>query len=192
MDTFDTEEMLQRFQERAKAVRKRNMPPVADGRVAFTEQARLDFQDFAMIADSAISLDDGILTIDLRPAICDATVRRIGVSSRAKERETRVAMENISKSEHRTYDDIMNAQREQRADRAREALIEDEDRPSLLDVVTELAEQEDQDHTRREMFQVIEIIEPINVNECPGLTLSDPAKPPDRPVGFSLTHGYLV
>ena len=32
----------------------------------------------------------------------------------------------------RTYDAIMEAQWEQRADRAREALIEDEDRPSML------------------------------------------------------------
>jgi len=42
----------------------------------------------------------------------------------------------------RTYDDIMDAQREQRADRAREALIEDPDRPSLLNVFTALAENE--------------------------------------------------
>ncbi len=35
----------------------------------FLDQAQLDFQDYAMIADAAASLDDGILTlrIDLRP-----------------------------------------------------------------------------------------------------------------------------
>jgi hypothetical protein len=153
--------------------------------VAFIKQAELDFQDFAMIADSEISLDDGILTIDLRPAICDATLRGVGVSDRTKERETKVAMENISKSEHRTYDDIMDVQREQRADRAREALIEDEDRPSML--------------------RVVETIEPIDVNACPGLDLANYDDQIERivptqrvsteritPVGFSLTHGYLV
>ena len=75
MDTLNTEEMLQRFRERAKAVRQRTMPPVAGAeRVAFIKQAELDYQDFAMIADAEISLDEGILTIDLRPAICDAAI----------------------------------------------------------------------------------------------------------------------
>ena len=201
MDNLDTEEMRQRFQHRAEAVRKRNMPPVAGAeRAAFIKQAELDFQDFAMIADAEISLDAGVLTIDLRPAICDATIRGVGVSDRAKERETKVAMENIANPEHRTYDDIMEAQREKR-----EALIEDEDRPSMLDMVTELAEQEGQDHTRREMFKVVKTIEAIDVNACPGLDLANyddqierivPTQrvPTERitPVGFSLTHGYLV
>ena len=96
MDTLDTEEMIQRFEERAKAVRKRNMPPVAGAeRVVFVKQAELDYQDFALIADSAISLDGGILTIDLRPAICDAAIRGEG----HLERETKVAMDNIATAE---------------------------------------------------------------------------------------------
>ena len=168
MDTLDTEEMLQRFQERATAVRKRNMPPVAGAeRVAFIKRAELDYQDYALIADSEISLDDGILTIDLRPAICDATVRGVGVSDRAKERETRVAMENISKSG---------------------ALPTDGDKitPGMLDSKADLQALID----GAEMFRVVETIEPIDVNECPGLTLGVPAAP--GPVGFSLTHGYLV
>ena len=159
------EAMIQRFQERAKAVRKRNMPPVAGAeRAAFIKQAELDFQDFAMIADAEISMDGGILTIDLRPAICDAAIRGMA----PLERETQVAMENISKSEHRTYDDIMNAQREQRADRAREALIEDPDRPSLLGEFMDLAEQrrdadvgrstDNHDHAgRSQRFRVIDV-----------------------------------
>ena len=158
MDTLDTAAMVQRFQERAKAVRTRNMPPVAGlERKAFVRQAELDFQDFAMIADSTISLDGGILTIDLRPEICDATIRNspVGITDKSGEYETQVAMENIA-----------------RADSAREALIEDTDRPSML--------------------RVVETIEPIDVNECPGLTLGDPAEPPAGSVGFSLTHGYLV
>lgn len=129
---MDTAAMVQRFQERAAGVRKRNMPPIAGAeRKAFVQQAEMDYLDFALIGDSVISLDAGILTVDLRPAICDAAIRGMA----PLERETQVAMENISKSEHRTYDNVMNAQREQRADRAREALIEDEDRPSMLKVV---------------------------------------------------------
>ena len=96
MDTLDTEAMVQRFQERAEGVRKRNMPPIAGAeRKAFIEQAELDYQDFAMIADSTISLDGGILTIDLRPAICDAAIR----GTEVQERETQVAMENIAAAE---------------------------------------------------------------------------------------------
>ena len=72
MDTtrhLDMEAMVQRFQERANAVRNRNMPPVAGAdRLAFIKQAELDFQDFAIVADAEVSLDGGILTIDLRPA----------------------------------------------------------------------------------------------------------------------------
>ena len=152
MDTLDTAEMRQRFQDRAEAVRQRTMPPVAGAeRLAFVKQAELDYQDYAMIADSTISLDGGVLTIDLRMEICDAAIR----GTAPLERETQVAMENIA-----------------RADSAREALIEDTDRPSML--------------------RVVETIEPIDVNECPGSTLGVPAAVPAGPAGFSLTHGYLV
>jgi len=90
---LDMEAMVQRFQERANAVRNRNMPPVAGAdRLAFIKQAELDFQDFAMVADAEVSLDGGILTIDLRPAICDAAIRGVG----RLERETLAAMENIA------------------------------------------------------------------------------------------------
>ena len=76
MDTLDTAAMVQRFKERAAGVRKRNMPPIAGaGRKEFIKQAELDYQDFSMIADCEVSLDGGVLTLDLRPAICDATIR---------------------------------------------------------------------------------------------------------------------
>nr|MBU6202421.1 hypothetical protein [Acidobacteriota bacterium] len=68
---FDPVEMIQRFKERAAAVRKRPLPPVAgEERQQFIAQANTDFQDFAMIGDAQATLDDGILTlrIDLRPA----------------------------------------------------------------------------------------------------------------------------
>ncbi len=67
---LDIEAMLQRFRERAAAVRNRNLPPIGgDERKMFLEQAQNDFQDFAIIGDSEGTLEDGILTlkVDLRP-----------------------------------------------------------------------------------------------------------------------------
>lgn len=69
--SFDPQPMIERFRERASAVRKRPLPPVAgEERQHFIAQANTDFQDFAMIGDAQASLEDGILTlrIDLRPA----------------------------------------------------------------------------------------------------------------------------
>ena len=62
--------MVRRFQERAEAVRKRGLPPVeGPERLRFIEAARLDFQDYAMIGDATVAIEDGILhlRIDLRP-----------------------------------------------------------------------------------------------------------------------------
>jgi hypothetical protein len=69
---LDLDAMLQRFRDRAAAVKGRNLPPIGgDERARFIEQAQNDFQDFAIIADAAATLDDGILTltIDLRPKV---------------------------------------------------------------------------------------------------------------------------
>ena len=67
---FEPSEMIQRFQARADAVRKRGVPPVeGPERLRFLEAARVDFQDYAMIGDAIATLDEGILRleIDLRP-----------------------------------------------------------------------------------------------------------------------------
>ncbi len=69
-DAFDPTDMVTRFSERSIAVKQRQLPPVeGEARKDFMRQARLDFQDFAMIADADCDLTDGILTlrIDLRP-----------------------------------------------------------------------------------------------------------------------------
>ena len=69
-DGFDVDAMIERFRERSAAVKRRNLPPVAgEERRHFLEQAQKDFQDFAMIGDAEVTLEDGILrlTIDLRP-----------------------------------------------------------------------------------------------------------------------------
>ena len=69
-DELDVDGMLARYRERAEAVRRRPLPPVAGTeRQQFIAQAETDFQDYAMIGDATWSFDDGVLTltIDLRP-----------------------------------------------------------------------------------------------------------------------------
>lgn len=70
MAAFDPSEMITRFKERAAAVKRRPLPPVAgDERQMFIAQAQVDFQDFAMIGDASAEIEDGVLVlrIDLRP-----------------------------------------------------------------------------------------------------------------------------
>ncbi len=69
-NTFDTEAMLERFRQRAAAVRRRGLPPVeGPERQMIREQMELDYMDFAILGDASATLDDGILTlrVDLRP-----------------------------------------------------------------------------------------------------------------------------
>ena len=70
MAALDVDQMLARFRDRAAAVKKRPLPPVAgEERQAFIAQAQLDFQDFAIIGDAVASIEDGVLVLrtDLRP-----------------------------------------------------------------------------------------------------------------------------
>ncbi|HEX6236777.1 MAG TPA: hypothetical protein VFZ68_06270 [Acidimicrobiales bacterium] len=69
-DSLDVDAMVQRFRDRAQAVRNRTLPPVAgDERLHFIRQAEIDYQDFAIIGDAEGSIEDGILVlrVDLRP-----------------------------------------------------------------------------------------------------------------------------
>ena len=69
-DALDVDAMIQRFRERAQAVRSRTLPPVAgEERLRFIRQAETDFQDFSIIGDAEATLEDGVLTlrVDLRP-----------------------------------------------------------------------------------------------------------------------------
>ncbi len=69
-DQFDPGEMIERFRERAAAVRRRGLPPVEGAeRQMILRQMQLDFQDFAMLGDAVGTVEDGILTlrVDLRP-----------------------------------------------------------------------------------------------------------------------------
>jgi hypothetical protein len=67
---LDVAAMIQRFRERAHAVKERPLPPVAgEERAQFIRQAQLDFQDFAIIGDAEGAIEDGVLVlrVDLRP-----------------------------------------------------------------------------------------------------------------------------
>ena len=69
-DGLDLDAMLERFRDRAAAVKRRNMPPVeGEQRKEFVRQAQLDFQDFALIGDAQAAVEDGVIVfrIDLRP-----------------------------------------------------------------------------------------------------------------------------
>ena len=69
-DEFDVQAMIERFRDRAQAVRSRGVPPVeGPERKRFIEQSQRDYMDYAMLADAEGSLEDGVLTlrIDLRP-----------------------------------------------------------------------------------------------------------------------------
>ena len=70
-DSLDVDAMIQRFRERAQAVRSRTLPPVAgEERLRLIRQAETDFQDFAIIGDAEATVDDGVLVlrVDLRPS----------------------------------------------------------------------------------------------------------------------------
>ena len=70
-DGLDVDAMLQRFRERAQAVKQRPLPPVAgEERAHFIRQAELDYMDYAIVGDATWTLEDGVLTltVDLRPS----------------------------------------------------------------------------------------------------------------------------
>ena len=69
-DEFDVDAMIERFRDRARAVKSRGMPPVeGEDRRRILQQMQLDYQDFAMLGDAAGTIEDGVLVlrVDLRP-----------------------------------------------------------------------------------------------------------------------------
>jgi hypothetical protein len=67
---LDIDALINRFRERAVAVKNRDLPPVGlDERNRFIEQAQQDYMDYAIVGDATGTIDDGILTlrVDLRP-----------------------------------------------------------------------------------------------------------------------------
>jgi hypothetical protein len=69
-DGLDVDAMVTRFRERAAAVKRRPLPPVAgEERARFVQQAQTDYRDFAIIGDAVGVIEDGflVLRVDLRP-----------------------------------------------------------------------------------------------------------------------------
>ena len=69
-EEFDAAAMVERFRERARAVKNRGIPPIeGPERKRFVDRMQVDYQDYAMLGDAVATLEDGILTlrVDLRP-----------------------------------------------------------------------------------------------------------------------------
>ena len=64
MAEFDVDAFIQRFQERAEAVRERPLPPVAGAeRQKFIERAETDHLDYALIGNASWSVEEGHLVL---------------------------------------------------------------------------------------------------------------------------------
>ena len=65
--SLNVEELLDRYKERAEAVKKRSIPPVGgDDRMAFVKQAEIDYQDFMIIADSEVEITEEYLILKFK------------------------------------------------------------------------------------------------------------------------------
>ena len=70
MAHFDVDAMLDRYRDRAAAVKSRPVPPVAgEDRKQFIEQAQADYTDFALVAGAkwTVENEDLVLRIALSP-----------------------------------------------------------------------------------------------------------------------------
>ena len=64
MADFDVDAMIQRFQDRAKVVKERPLPPVAGAeRQKFIDQAQTDYTDFTLVGKSAWSVEENKLVL---------------------------------------------------------------------------------------------------------------------------------
>ena len=65
--SLNVEELLDRYKERAEAVKNRSIPPVGgDDRMAFDKQAEIDYQDFMIIADSEVDITEEYLILKFK------------------------------------------------------------------------------------------------------------------------------
>ena len=70
MAQLDVDALLQRFRDRAAAVKERGLPPVAgEERRKFIAQAEADFMDFSLVGAATWTVEDGqlVLRIALSP-----------------------------------------------------------------------------------------------------------------------------
>ncbi|MGH8927534.1 MAG: hypothetical protein ACRDWH_04245 [Acidimicrobiia bacterium] len=64
MAELDVDALINRFRERAAAVKERGLPPVAgEERRLFIEAAETDYMDFSLIGASSWSVEDGDLVL---------------------------------------------------------------------------------------------------------------------------------
>lgn len=64
MAQFDVDAMIQRYAERAQAVKDRPLPPVAGSeRQNFISQAQTDYTDFALVANASWEVDEQYLVL---------------------------------------------------------------------------------------------------------------------------------
>ncbi len=65
--SLNVKELLDRYKERAEAVKNRSIPPVGgDDRMAFVKQAEIDYQDFMIIADSEVEITEEYLILKFK------------------------------------------------------------------------------------------------------------------------------
>jgi len=66
MADFDVDAMMERFRDRAQAVRDRPLPPVAgEERQKFINQAQTDYTDFALVANATWVVEDEQLVLKI-------------------------------------------------------------------------------------------------------------------------------
>lgn len=64
MAELDVDAFIERFRQRAEAVKERGLPPVAgEERRRFIEQAQTDFTDYALVGAATWSVDEGYLVL---------------------------------------------------------------------------------------------------------------------------------
>jgi hypothetical protein len=64
MAQFDVDAMIERYKNRAQAVKDRPLPPVAGAeRQKFINQAETDYTDFALISSAKWSVEDNELVL---------------------------------------------------------------------------------------------------------------------------------
>ncbi|REK12838.1 MAG: hypothetical protein DWQ40_10540 [Actinobacteria bacterium] len=69
MAQFDVDQMIERYAQRAQAVKDRPLPPVAgEERKKFVKQAEIDYTDYVLISKASWAVEDGnlVLTIPLK------------------------------------------------------------------------------------------------------------------------------
>lgn len=64
MASFDVDAFQERFRRRAAAVQERGIPPLeGEARRKFLAGAQQDFVDYSLVADAAVTLEDGALVL---------------------------------------------------------------------------------------------------------------------------------